>query len=155
MIGGEGDLHIARPEDDVGLTTVHARRGRDIAVLALAGCVVVLALALEVRSGGRVAFRFVPDRPLPELCLSRAVGGSCPGCGLTRGIVRLAEGDWHAALAHHRLSPLMALAILAQFPYRWASLRLDRAPLGRVVPGVFGAFLFVALVVNWFCGLIQ
>src|SRR5262249_14028529 len=109
---------------------------RDKEMLALAIVVVVLALLLTVRPDGKVAFFFLPDFAAPATCTSYEwFGMSCPGCGLTRSIVFLAHGDWLASWRMHRIGWIMALAILAQFPYRLASLRRGGKPvLGKVLP---------------------
>ena len=76
-------------------------------MLAVACAVVILAFALVEVSGGRVAVRGFTRYPLPESCLSRNLfGTNCPGCGLTRSIIHLAEGDWRASWRSHRLGGL-------------------------------------------------
>ena len=72
------------------------RRHRE--VLAVAFIVAVLAFVLVEVPGGRVAFRGLREYPLPPSCVSRSLFGlNCPGCGLTRSIIHLAEGDWSAS----------------------------------------------------------
>src|SRR3954452_12519166 len=109
--------------------------GRHYEMLAVATGVVTLALLLDVRPDQLVALRGWTAYPLPETCGSRVwFGTSCPGCGLTRGLGPRAHADWAAAARVHRLSGLMAFAILLQFPYRAFCLRLGRPALGRLVP---------------------
>jgi hypothetical protein len=110
-----------------------------------------LAFVLEVRPDDRVAFRGLSGYPLPPSCAARAwFHRDCPGCGLTRSLIHLARGDWSAATRAHRLGPLMAAALLLQFPYRLYGLRRrDPAPLGRRVPSLFGSLLIIALIGNW------
>ncbi len=103
-----------------------------VQILAIACAALALAFALEELPDGRVAFRGLARIPLPQTCFSRSwLGLKCPGCGLTRSIVHLAEGDWNASWRSHRLGSLLALAIAVQFPYRLLALsRLGRPLLG-------------------------
>ena len=120
-------------------------------MLVIVSVVVVLSVLLQVLPDQRVAFRFWPDWPLPATCLSRSLlGVSCPGCGLTRSFVHLAQGDPCAAWQAHRLGWLLALAVLLQFPYRLTALLANREqPLGRQVPRLFSGLLIVLLIANW------
>ena len=125
-------------------------RGRHYEMLLVATGVVLLAFLLEVRPDGRVAFSAWSSYAVPETCGARLwFGTTCPGCGLTRGLIRLARADWPSATAYHRLSGLLSFAILLQFPYRAACLRLGRPPFGPLLPRLFGSFLIAALVLNW------
>ncbi len=55
-----------------------------------------------------------PDDPSKALCLTRRVLGlPCPGCGLTRAISRLLQGELARALALHPLAPLAAADAVA------------------------------------------
>ena len=125
------------------------RRHREM--LAVCGLVVALAFLLEVRPAERVAFRFLPGLPLPHTCPTRAwFHINCPGCGLSRGFIHLARGDWDAAWRCHRLSLVMAVAVLLQFPYRLIALvRPDRSWLGAWFPKLFGNTLIALLIGNW------
>ena len=42
-------------------------------------------------------------------CLAALFGLRCPGCGFTRSIIHLAEGDWQASWHDHRLGGLLAI----------------------------------------------
>lgn len=125
--------------------------GRHREMLAAALAVVVLAFLLQVQGDGRVAFRGLPRWPLPHSCMTRSLFGmDCPACGLTRSLIHLAQGDWGAATRVHRLGPLMAAAILAQFPYRgYGLLKREPSPIGRLAPSIFGYALILALIGNW------
>lgn len=110
----------------------------------------MLAAVLEVGGDQRVAFRGWSAYPLPELCPARAwFDGNCPGCGLTRGLIRLAHAEWSAAIEVHRLSGLIAFAIFVQIPYRIACLWSGKQPCGDLAPRVFAWFLIGALLLNW------
>jgi hypothetical protein len=122
-------------------------------MLLIATVAVAFAFALQIRADQRVEIRWLPDFPVPELCAWRVwTGLDCPGCGLTRGFIRLAEGDCAAALALNRASLLFAVAVLVQFPYRL--LMLCSSAWGRRLseskwPNVFGWLLIAALTINW------
>lgn len=51
-----------------------------------------------------------PDDSSMSLCLTRrALGLPCPGCGLTRGVAHLLQGDLARAMTLHPLAPLVAV----------------------------------------------
>jgi hypothetical protein len=120
-------------------------------VLAVACVVGVLAVALVELPDGRVAVRGFPQYPLPPACVSQSVlGVRCPGCGLTRSIIHLAEGDWRASWHDHRLGGLMAAVIIFQIPYRLLALRRPARPL--IAPRwqvLIGYALIALLIGNW------
>lgn len=120
-------------------------------VLLLCTIVVLGAVLLEVAPEGRVAIRGLERAPLPHSCGSRALlGVRCPACGLTRSTIHIANGRWRESIEVHRLGWLVALVVLAQFPYRLLALAKRRAaPLGRRVPGLVGAGLICLLLANW------
>jgi Protein of unknown function (DUF2752) len=120
-------------------------------MLMVAGVVWVLAFALVELPDGRVAFRGLTGIPLPQTCYSRSwLGLKCPGCGLTRSIVHLAEGDLDASLRSHRLGVLMAVVIAFQVPYRLLALRrLDRPLMATRWQVLFAYALITLLVGNW------
>ena len=128
-----------------------ARQSRHRTMLVVAIGVVILSLLFSVRSDQRVEFGWLPGLPMPETCWSRSVFGvECPGCGLTRSIVYLAHGDWRDSWAMHRLGFLMALAILAQFPYCIVGLRYKKDyPLGHRFASIVAWGLIVLLIGNW------
>ena len=142
-----------KPEDLTPDRLPQLARRRQLDMLLVATVAVVLSFALRVRPDQRVELRWLPDRPAPELCAWRLwTGLDCPACGLTRGFIRLAEGDCSAALALNRVSLLLAIAVLLQFPYRLLVLcgttfghRLSASPW----PNACGWVLIVALIGNW------
>ncbi len=139
------------PETMSTLPATNARQSRHRTMLAIACGVVVLSLLLHVRSDQRVEFGWLPGLPMPEMCWSRSLfGAKCPGCGLTRSLVYLAHGDWRASLTMHRLGMVMALAILAQFPYCTVGILYKKDyPLGRRFAAVFAWGLIALLIGNW------
>jgi hypothetical protein len=126
-----------------------AHRHRE--VLAVAGVVCALALAMTVRPDGRVALRGFPQYPLPPSCASRSLLGlKCPGCGLTRAVIHLAEGDWRASWRDHRLGGLLTAVIAFQIPYRLLALRRsDRPVIPPRWPALLAYALIVLLIGNW------
>jgi hypothetical protein len=127
------------------------RRSRHRTLLAVACVVVVLSALFRVNDDQRVELRWLPGIPMPETCWSRSVFGvKCPGCGLTRSIVYLAHGDWQASWKMHRVGFVMALAILAQFPYCIVGLRYRKDyPLGRRFASIVAWGLILLLIGNW------
>jgi len=73
-------------------------------MLLWSAVIVLLAFVLRVRNEERVYFVGLPDYPLPPSCVSyMCFGVRCPGCGLTRSFVYLAQGDWESSWQQHRL----------------------------------------------------
>jgi hypothetical protein len=127
------------------------RRSRHRMMLVAATIVVILSVLFNVRDGQRVEIRFLPNIPMPETCWSHSLFGvKCPGCGLTRSIVYLAHGDWEASWKMHRVGLVMALAILAQFPYCIVGLWCKKDyPLGRTFASIVAWTLIALLIGNW------
>src|SRR5262245_31497603 len=130
------------------------RRQRE--VLAVACAVWALAFLLVVLPDGRVALRGFHRFPLPQTCVSRTwLGVRCPGCGLTRSIIRLAEGDWRASWGDHRLGGLMAAVLVLQVPYRWLALRRpERHLIAPRWQALCGYVLIALLLGNWLVDLV-
>ncbi len=130
-------------------------RRHHLEMLILSAAAVVFAFVLEVRGADRVGFRGLRWPLVPGTCPSRLLFHmSCPGCGLTRSIVLLASGDWRSSWRMHHLGWLVAIAILAQLPYRLMCLRRERQVFGRLVPGILGYGLVALLFANWLMGAI-
>ena len=120
-------------------------------ILAIAAGIVLAACLLQVRDDQRVAVSLFARWPLPEVCQSKVLFGvACPGCGLTRSFVHLAHGDIPASLAVHPVGWLVALFVVAQFPYRvWALKTRTAAPLGEQTPWIITGALFALLLAVW------
>ncbi len=125
-------------------------------MLAIVGTILILAFALVEVSDGRVALRGFTDRPLPETCMARRLFGlRCPGCGLTRSMIHLTEGDWRASWRSHRLGGLFAALIALQIPYRLMALRRrDRLVIPTRWLVLSGYLLIGALIGNWLFDLV-
>ncbi len=137
--------------DDDSLETVASHAGRHRQVLAASLVVMSLAFALVEVPEGRVAVRGLTGYPLPQSCVSRTLFGlKCPGCGLTRSFIHLAEGDWTASWRCHRLGGLMAAVLIFQVPYRLLALRRpERPPIPTRWQSPLGLALIALLIVNW------
>ncbi len=120
-------------------------------MLAITCGIVILAFALVEVSDGRVAVRGFTGYPLPHGCMSRNLFGlNCPGCGLTRSIIHLAEGDWRASWRNHRLGGIMAAVIVFQIPYRLLALRRPDRPVIPTRWLVLSGYLLIAMLFgNW------
>ena len=141
---------------DDGKIALMQRFRRHREVLVISAAVIVLAFLLEVHADERVAFRFLPQWPLPETCPSRSLLHlNCPGCGLTRSFVHLAHGDCRASWNINHVGILLALVVVLQIPYRiWAMNSPDGVPLGTSFPKIVGYLLVTLLFVNWLANLI-
>lgn len=136
-----------------------SRRMHDVTMLSVASAVILLSFLLRVRADQRVELLGLSVFTAPETCGSRVLFGiECPGCGLTRGFIRLAAGNWSDAMALNRITPLLAFGVLAQIPYRLGQLvrwpparRLAQSPW----PDAFGKLLMIALFGNWLLKLLE
>ena len=90
-----------------------------------------------------------PDDGSLSLCLTRrGLGLPCPGCGLTRSLAHLLQGDLARAMALHPLAPLvLADAAVAWLVWGLVVYGLAQPPPARAVRLVLLAQLavFVAL----------
>lgn len=125
------------------------RRHRE--VLAVSIVALALAFVMVEVPGGRVAVRGFPSHPLPQTCGARSLlGVRCPGCGLTRSFIHLAEGDWRASWRSHRLGWLIAALVAFQVPYRVrALLRPDRSTIPARWTGRIAWMVVALLLANW------
>ncbi len=146
---------VARAEDNryspiLDVKLLRQLRERHRFTLGLSLFVVTASFALQF--GGGEALRLPwTNTALPSTCGSRVLFGvECPGCGLTRSFVALAAGDIGASLPFNRVGWLLALAVVAQIPYRIFAVReLRHRVVERAWPVWFGYFLIAALVGNW------
>jgi hypothetical protein len=131
-------------------TSTPAQRRRHWEMLIISSLAIVLSFALFIRPDGRVALRGLGDHPVPETCVAHAVFHiDCPGCGLTRSFICLAQGRLAESWNFNHVGWLMALACLIQVPYRAFSLATNRSLAPRPST-VFGYLLIAALIGNWF-----
>ncbi|MEO2035387.1 MAG: DUF2752 domain-containing protein [Planctomycetaceae bacterium] len=148
------DLDVQRDKSDQDLP-VAGRRHRHREMLFISVVVVCLSFLLKVRPDQTVEFVFLPGWASPETCLSRGLWGvSCPGCGITRSFVYLAQGSLAKSIAVNRVGWLLAIATIVQIPYRSFLLHwLSKHGLPEPVPPMFNLLfswtLIVALIGNW------
>lgn len=90
--GGRADVALARGQ----LGLLH----RLLVIVVPLASAVGLRFAFEVDRHGAVTLL---GYSLPDVCLWRKLVGSvCPGCGLTRSFIFLAQADFHASWAAHQ-----------------------------------------------------
>jgi hypothetical protein len=116
-------------------------------MLVVSLTVLALSFSLSIREA-HVSWS---NAQLPILCGSRALFGlECPGCGLTRSFVALADGDWAMSYTYHRVGWLLFLAVMLQIPYRAYRLcRLHAEVVEPEWPRYFGYILIASLIGNW------
>ncbi len=112
----------------------------------LAGFILAGAAGLQV---GLVSAG-LPSWPCP---FWHVTGIPCPGCGLSRAIMALLQGDWSTSIRLHAFAPLFVLAfiviigaaILPAKPRNWL---IDRLEWVERRTGIT-AILLVGLVLYW------
>ena len=122
-----------------------------LTLLVLAVLVLGLSFVLGVRGEEQVTLP-VFNVPLPALCsFKRATGLDCPGCGLTRCFISLAQGDLPRAWQFNPAGIFFFAMVVAQIPFRgWQLWRLQKG--GRAIDlGWWGhgtLLLFAALLIG-------
>ncbi len=120
-----------------------------LTLLVLGLLATALPFCLTLDAGGRVEAGGVR---LQGFCLSHDVLDTpCPGCGLTRGFVRLAHGDWEGAWRMNRLAFAVFLVLALQIPWRlWILMAKPKlSPREERLLGAIPRLLVVALALNW------
>jgi len=70
-----------------------------------------LALAVSGLGGLNLAL-FALHLPSWQCPVLHSTGVPCPGCGLTRAIALLFQGDWRASLTMHAFAPVFLIGLL-------------------------------------------
>jgi hypothetical protein len=122
-------------------------------LLGISSAILALSLMLSVRNQTQVVLPLI-NIPLPELCMMRRMTGwGCPGCGMTRCFISLAQGDVAAAWSYNPAGLLMFAVIAFQIPYRGVQLWRIRRGLPELRTGaatqVILGLLAVAMIGQW------
>jgi hypothetical protein len=122
-------------------------------ILGVAGCVLALAAVLRVE-GEEAVIVPVIDQPLPGVCTyQRLLGLPCPGCGLTRCFISMANGDMGSAWHFSPAGVLLFAVVAAQLPLRGLQLwriRRGQSELAlRWISGTTFWLCIAGLVVQW------
>jgi len=143
-------------------TCPDASRHTGVRVFHLAAFAVMAALAVFL-SEAEVAEDFdgiiVGGRRMPSSCVVRRMTGKpCPGCGTTRAMVLLFDGQVRAAAAVHPSAPWLGLWLVVQLAVRLTA-AVAPAPFRRRWPldlalslATLGAASFVPIILRMLAG---
>jgi hypothetical protein len=73
----------------------------------------------------------------------------CPGCGLTRSFIAMANGHFSDALSHNPVGPFLFVAALLAFYQRVAELANTRLLYDRDLEGRVLTAALVLLLISW------
>ena len=128
-----------------------------IVILLLAVLTVFLACTLNVSDQRRIVIP-VANVSLPGICMYRQfLAHDCPGCGLTRSFVSLANGDIVSACSYNAVGSVFFVIVVFQIPYR--ALQIWRLTHGRSAIRLCSELwviwpLLIALLAQWLIRLI-
>lgn len=88
---------------------------------------------------------------LPHTCLVKSVGGiPCPGCGVTRSIFAVLNGDPGQACKMNPAGPLLCLSVISQVPIRILALTGKmNSKLAMITSRGMTAVILMVLLLNW------
>jgi hypothetical protein len=97
----------------------------------------------------------IPSWPCPFLLVT---GVPCPGCGLSRAIVALLQGDWQTSLTLHAYGPIFAvgialIALTTILPHKLRVGVIERFEWVERRTGVT-AILLIGLILYWLARLL-
>lgn len=134
--------------------------GRDRAAASFHGIILVVSMGIILLSfilktnDSNLVFLPCVATPLPESCFTKLYWGmDCPGCGMTRAMIRISHGEFRSAVALNQASPIVYLFFLLQIPWHALQLLRIRNGIGAVdswwtiVPVIM---VIVTLVTCWF-----
>ena len=115
-----------------------------IALLATATVILVTVAAFELTAW--------------QCPIKASLGVTCPGCGLTRAIVLLGQGQWLAAVKLHAFAPigvLMGVLLVTGtlLPVKWRAKAAERLAIFEKRSGI-GFWLLLSALIYWICRLI-
>ena len=121
--------------------------------LAISLAIIALSCVMQVRGEHQVVLPLI-DQPLPDVCtFKRYLGIGCPGCGLTRSFISLADGNLGRAWHFNPVGVAVAALFCFQLPYRLIQLwRIKRGVPELRAQRVGSRVLLVlsiALFVQW------
>ena len=111
-------------------------------IMALLGTVTLFQVALTAL-----------DLPAWQCPLKATLGIACPGCGLTRAMVLLAEGKWLAAIQLHAFAPIgLGIGLLLVsgilLPAKWRHRVTERLAAFEKRSGIM-LWLIIGLLFYW------
>ena len=121
-----------------------------LSVLVIA--IIVLAFWLRIDAKEYVVVPWL-NIALPQTCMFRNMTSlNCPGCGLTRSFISLADGHWQQSWHFNPVGWIVFILVVVQIPFR--TLQLARLRSGRaalVFPGTLWLAwsLMILLVAQW------
>ena len=97
-------------------------RSEQLWILAMAVTALVGSFVLQPAPNGglHLPIRIYDAQPtIPGTCFFKLTTGlPCPGCGLTRSFVHVANGNVHRAAAFNWMGPVLYILCILQIPYR-------------------------------------
>ncbi|MGD8961583.1 MAG: DUF2752 domain-containing protein [Desulfobacterales bacterium] len=111
-------------------------------IIALLGAITLFQVALTAL-----------ELPAWQCPLKVTLGIACPGCGLTRAMVLLAEGDWLAAVQLHAFAPVglgigLLLVVSILLPAKWRHRVSERLAVFEKRSGIM-LWLIFGLLIYW------
>lgn len=142
--GAAGNALRAREDDDTGIL----RRMTDAVRSSSSGGIRTTAVTLALLAGSLSAVGAITSGP--ALCpMALLTGTACPGCGMTRAVVALVQGDVRSSWDAHPFAAVVVGATLV-FLGQWGAALRGRVPrLSTRQAAVAGAVTGVALIVVW------
>ncbi len=145
----EHDTSDIHAENESSIIAPPNLQKRDRDILLLSAFIILMAFLLKVEEP-RVRLAVWPETLIPQSCFSRIYFGiDCPGCGLTRSFIYLANGELTKSLSANRVGWFLALGVLFQIPFRIASLRTNGLIMPVLVRKSLGWTVVVILISNW------
>ena len=121
-------------------------------VLVICIGIIVLAFLLRIDSGEFVVVPWL-NLALPQTCMFRNMTSlNCPGCGLTRSFISLADGHWYQAWQFNPVGWMIFILVVVQIPFRMVQLvRLRSGREALVFPGALWLTwsLMILLIAQW------
>jgi hypothetical protein len=107
------------------VTPARAERIANWVILLGSAAILVLAVAMTPSDEATYVFGW----QVPSTCVWRnLLGIRCPGCGLTRSFVYLADGRLFDSFRMHPLGPVFFAVVAVQVPLRAVRLWRERKP---------------------------